>query len=97
MFCTNCGTTIEANVRFCPQCGTAVAGINTSPGMTAEKKLTRPIGGQWIAGVCLGFSRYFGIDVTLVRLLWLATIILAGTGILAYIICWFVIPREYSA
>ena len=57
----------------------------------------RPMGNQWIAGVCAGFARYFGIDVTLVRLVWLATLILAGTGLVAYIICWIVMPREYSA
>ncbi len=61
------------------------------------KKLERPAGGRWIAGVCQAFARYFNIDVTLVRLLWIGSVILLGTGALAYIVCWFVIPQEYSA
>ena len=51
-----------------------------------EKKLVRPRNGAWIAGVCAGFARYFGLDPTIIRV--------AGTGILAYAICWIVIPSE---
>lgn len=93
MFCNKCGSAIESGSSFCPKCGTPVVGAAPQ----AEKKLVRPMGNNWIAGVCSGFARYFGIDVTLVRLVWLATVILAGTGLLAYVICWIVIPREYSA
>ncbi len=92
MFCTKCGSAIEENAGFCPRCGTPTGGAVPQ----SEKKLVRPQGDKWIAGVCQGFARYFGIDVTLVRLVWLATVILAGTGILVYIICWIVIPQEYS-
>jgi len=47
-----------------------------------------------IDGVCGGIADYLNIDVTLVRLIWVATVLFAGTGVLAYIICCFVIPRE---
>jgi phage shock protein C len=98
MFCTKCGGQLDGISSFCAKCGTPVGG--TAPQVESfdrvEKKLTRPMGSQWLAGVCAGFAKYFGIDVTLVRLLWLFTVILAGTGILAYIICWIVMPREYS-
>ncbi len=98
MFCTKCGGAMEENASFCLRCGTPVGGgAPKQEKVAAEKKLVRPQGDKWIAGVCMGFARYFGIDVTLVRLVWLSTVILAGTGILAYIICWIVIPREYSA
>ena len=40
------------------------------------------------------FARYFGIDVTIIRLLWVLAVCLAGTGLLAYAICWIVVPRE---
>lgn len=92
MFCTKCGGAIEEKAGFCPLCGTSVGGASPK----IEKKLVRPQGDKWIAGVCQGFARYFGIDVTLVRLVWVSTVILAGTGLLAYIICWIVIPQEYS-
>lgn len=92
MLCNKCGNAIEAKASFCLKCGTPV-GVAASP--QVEKKLVRPMGSKWIAGVCEGFARYVGIDVTLVRLVWLCTVILAGTGVLAYAICWFVIPQEY--
>lgn len=90
MFCTKCGQALEPNLNFCPRCGASLG----APSPQAEKKLVRPLTGNWLAGVCNAFSRYFGVDVTIVRLAWLATILLAGTGVLAYVICWFVIPRE---
>jgi len=47
-----------------------------------------------IAGVCGAFAESFDIDVTLVRIGWACFAIFAGTGFLAYIICWLVIPNE---
>jgi phage shock protein PspC (stress-responsive transcriptional regulator) len=34
------------------------------------------------------------MDVTLVRVLWLITVLCVGTGVLAYIVCWIVMPLE---
>ncbi len=46
-------------------------------------------------GVCGGIAQYFGLDPTLVRLAWvLFSIFGSGSGIVAYIICALVIPRE---
>ena len=39
-----------------------------------------------LCGVCGGIAEYFNIDPSLVRLVWLLTVLFAGTGILAYII-----------
>jgi phage shock protein PspC (stress-responsive transcriptional regulator) len=39
-------------------------------------------------------AEYFDIDITLVRILWLVAFFCAGTGLLAYIVCWIVMPRE---
>jgi len=46
-----------------------------------------------VSGVCAGVAKYFGVDATLVRLLW---VIFAfhGVGFLAYIACACIIPRE---
>ncbi len=49
---------------------------------------------RMIAGVCSAFARSFGLDVTLIRLAWVLSVLLAGTGLLAYVICWIVIPEE---
>jgi phage shock protein PspC (stress-responsive transcriptional regulator) len=62
--------------------------------MEPEKKLVRPKDGAMIAGVCAGVARYFGLDPTLVRVIWVLLVCLAGTGVLAYLICWLVIPQE---
>lgn len=60
-----------------------------------DKKIVRPIDGRKISGVCLGFSDYFGIDVTLVRILWVIISIFSfGTGLILYIACIFIIPQE---
>ena len=59
-----------------------------------EKKLYRSKTDQKLAGVCGGAAKYFGIDPTLIRLLWALAIVCAGAGLLAYIVCAFVIPEE---
>ena len=49
-----------------------------------------------VAGVCSGIAEYFGIDPTIVRAIWaLLTVLTFGVGgIIAYIICWIVIPEK---
>lgn len=59
-----------------------------------EKKLYRSRKSRNIAGVCGGIAEYLKIDVTIVRLIWALAILCAGTGLLAYIVCAFVIPEE---
>jgi phage shock protein C len=49
-----------------------------------------------IGGVCGGFGEYFGIDPTVVRLVWILLTLLDGIGLLAYIIAWIVIPKRSS-
>jgi phage shock protein PspC (stress-responsive transcriptional regulator) len=49
-----------------------------------------------IAGVCAGFARYFEVDVTLVRALWLAVAITTGLGFLAYLAAWIIMPSDYG-
>jgi phage shock protein PspC (stress-responsive transcriptional regulator) len=49
-----------------------------------------------VGGVCAGFARYFGIDVTLVRILWVVLTVLPVPfcGFIAYIVCWIVMPKD---
>ena len=48
-----------------------------------------------VAGVCAGAADYFGIDVTLVRVIVaVVSIITGGAGILAYLAAWVIIPEE---
>lgn len=57
------------------------------------KRLYRSRKDRMIAGVCAGIAEYFDIDPTIVRLFWIFTVLLGGSGILAYIICAIVIPN----
>ena len=59
-----------------------------------EKKLYRARTDKKIAGVCSGMAKYIGIDVTVVRLIWVLVAIFAGAGLLAYLICALIIPQE---
>ena len=61
--------------------------------MSEYKKLYRSSRNKVIAGVCGGVAEYFNIDPTIVRLLWILFCCMGGSGILAYIICLFVIPE----
>ena len=59
-----------------------------------KKKLYRVTQGKQLAGVCGGFAEYFDLDVTIVRVVWALVSAFAGAGIIAYIICAFVIPEK---
>jgi len=47
-----------------------------------------------IAGVCGGLGHYFDIDPTIVRVLFLAALLMFGTGLLLYIILAIVMPED---
>ncbi|MDO5301354.1 MAG: PspC domain-containing protein [Tissierellia bacterium] len=58
------------------------------------KQLRRSIYDRKIAGVCGGLAEYLGLDSNLVRLLWIIFTFAGGSGILAYLLCWILIPEE---
>ena len=59
------------------------------------KKLYRSVTDKMLAGVCGGLAEYFSIDPVIVRLIFvLAVIFGAGSGILAYIILWVIVPQK---
>lgn len=60
-----------------------------------KKSLYRSKNDRMIAGVCGGIGDYFGIDSTIVRLIWVFLFFGAGFGALAYLICIIIIPEEY--
>lgn len=58
-----------------------------------EKKLYRIENGKKIAGVCGGIAEYLKVDVTLIRAIWaVVTLFTVGTGLLAYLVCAFILP-----
>ena len=62
-----------------------------------QKRLHRSRTEKMIAGVCGGLAEYLDMDPTLVRLLWVLVALLAGTGILLYLIMWVVMPLDLPA
>jgi len=60
---------------------------------TSTPTLFRPRGDRIIAGVCSGLARRFGWNVTTVRVLAILSILLPGSQLLVYAICWLVIPN----
>jgi len=69
--------------------------------MTREKtatdeprKLYKSRRDKYVDGVCAGFSDYFGIDVTLVRVVWLASLFAGGLGFWAYVAAMIFMPKN---
>ena len=63
--------------------------------MSAEtKRIYRTRDERQIAGVCGGIGEYFGIDPTLVRLLFVFGTLMGFQGLLAYLILMIVVPEE---
>ncbi len=58
------------------------------------KHLYRSRTNRVIGGVCGGIGEYFGVDPTLIRLAWVLFVFAGGSGVLAYIVCWIIIPEE---
>ena len=59
------------------------------------KKLYRLDGpDKELLGVCGGFAEYFGLDPTVVRVIWVLAFFLWGVGLLAYLICALIMPKK---
>jgi phage shock protein C len=62
----------------------------------ANAPLRRSRSNRMIAGVVAGLARYFDIDVTLARVIYVLVSICSAAfpGILVYVICWILMPQE---
>jgi phage shock protein C len=108
MFCTQCGTHLSDDARFCVACGrqTFVETFSATPFSSPPaaqmyvveaptRRLFRIRSRRKLAGVCAGFADYFGLDVTLVRLIWVALSIMPpAIGIISYVIAWIILPVD---
>ena len=63
-----------------------------------KKKLYRTEGADAkIAGVCGGVAEYFGIDPSIVRILWAVVVLFYGFGLLLYIVAALILPTKTEA
>ena len=81
---------MEEGFVYCGKCGHLMAesSLDLPPlRRTSEQKK--------VAGVCSGVAKHFHVDETLVRVVWAGSAMLPFTpGLLAYLLCWAVIPPE---
>ncbi len=59
-----------------------------------DKKLFRSRSNKMIGGVCAGVADYFGIDPTIVRIIWAISVFVFGTGGLLYLLAWIIMPES---
>jgi phage shock protein C len=62
-----------------------------------SKQLTRNPNDKMIAGVASGLADYFGIDTTIVRIVFLLLLLPGGISPLVYVVLWIVMPERPTA
>ncbi|MBW7846537.1 MAG: PspC domain-containing protein [Bacteroidales bacterium] len=62
--------------------------------MTNVKKLYRSRFNRILGGVCYGLADYLNLDPTIVRVGWVLFTLLGGAGLLAYLVCWIIVPES---
>ncbi len=62
-----------------------------------DKRFFRNPDEKVIAGICSGIAAYFHLDPVWVRLIFLVFVAAGGSGIMLYIVLWFVIPEAQTA
>jgi len=63
---------------------------------TADAPLRRSRSNRMIAGVVAGLARYFDLDVTLARVLYVVLSVCSAAfpGVLVYVLLWILMPQE---
>ena len=64
-----------------------------------KKELFRDMKRGKIAGVCAGLAQYFGMDISLMRIIWILVFIftVGFISVVAYVILWVVLPEAETA
>ena len=76
----------------------AGGGKKAPPSEPPQKRLYRNPEGAMIAGVCNGLATYFGIDVTVVRVLFVVAAVLSkGVGFIMYVVMMIIVPEARTA
>jgi phage shock protein C len=73
---------------------TADARSATFTAQSGTGQLRRSGDDRMLAGVAGGIARYFGADVTLVRVIVAAVVLFTGAGAALYLAAWLLIPAD---
>lgn len=82
------------------------AGCNNGPGSyqysgtdgeKPARKLFRDPDGKRLAGVCSGLALFLGVDVTLIRVIFLVALICGSAGFWIYLVIWIAAPEARTA
>lgn len=60
--------------------------------VSSSKKLMKSQNNKKLSGVCGGLAEYFGIDATIVRLIFALCMLFIGFGLTIYIVCLVLMP-----
>jgi phage shock protein PspC (stress-responsive transcriptional regulator) len=66
-------------------------------GGSPPRRLVRDRDDRWLAGVCSGLARHFGMSPAIYRVAFAALTLAGGTGIALYVAAWLVIPDDDGA
>lgn len=69
----------------------------SSATIQGPKRLYRDENDKVIGGVCSGLANYFGIDVVVVRIIFVVLAVTFGVGLIPYLILWIAVPSTASA
>ena len=58
------------------------------------RKLYRSSDDRMLGGVAGGLGEFLTIDPTLIRLLFVLSLVLGGAGFVVYLVMWLVVPEE---
>ena len=62
--------------------------------VNTAKKLLKSSDNKKISGVCAGIAKYFGVDATIVRLIFALCMLFFGFGLAIYLVCLILMPSE---
>ena len=57
------------------------------------RRYYRDMDDKVIGGVAMGIAKYFSVDVSIIRILFIVSIFFGGFGIIVYFILWFITPE----
>jgi phage shock protein PspC (stress-responsive transcriptional regulator) len=91
MHCPYCKSETLEGASKCSACGSWIV---AKPPM---REWIRAREGRRIAGVCRGLADHFGIPVAALRLLFLASMLFGGWGVVVYLALWIALPQEAAS